>query len=61
MVAVKKKTLGNSEYYYLEYAYRENGKVQKEERYIGKEIPKNIEELKKEFLHQIYKKNGMFD
>ncbi len=54
MVAIKKKRLGKSEYYYLEHTYRENGKVQKEEKYMGKEIPENIEKLKKDFLHQIY-------
>lgn len=56
MVTIKKKTLGKSEYYYLEHAYRKNGKVQKDEKYLGKEIPENIEELKKDFLHRIYEK-----
>jgi len=55
MVSITKKQIGNETYYYLGHTYRSNGKVNKTEKYVGKEIPKNIEELKKEFIFEIYK------
>lgn len=55
MVSIKKKTIGNKEYYYLEYASRIGRKIEKKELYLGKAIPENIEEIKKKFLHGIYK------
>jgi len=55
MVSITKKQIGNQIYFYLGHTYRSNGKVNKTERYIGKEIPKNIEELKKEFIFEVYK------
>jgi Fic family protein len=35
-------------YYYLQHSYRENGKVKTSEKYLGEEIPKNLEQLKLE-------------
>jgi Fic family protein len=55
MVSITKKQIGNEVYYYLGYTYRSNGKVNKVEKYLGKEIPKDIEKLKKEFIFEIYK------
>ncbi len=47
-------------YYYLQHSFREKGKVITKEKYLGKEIPKNIreieKELKKESLGDVYKK-----
>lgn len=56
MVTIKKKIVGNTEYYYLEHTYREKGRVKKEEKYLGKEMPKNIGLLKKDFLYRLYKR-----
>ncbi len=50
MVAIRKKTVGNHTYYYLEHSYREGGKVHKKEKIIGKNLPYDIERLKPEFL-----------
>ena len=63
MVVITKKQVGNEIYYYLGHTYRSNGKVNKTEKYLGKEIPKNIEELKKEFIFEIYKEKwfNLFD
>jgi len=63
MVGITKKQVGNETYYYLGHTYRSNGKVSKTEKYLGKEIPKNIEELKKEFIFEIYKEKwfNLFD
>ncbi len=63
MVSITKKQVGNETYYYLGHTYRSNGKVNKIEKYLGKEIPKNIEKLKKEFVFEIYKEKwfNLFD
>jgi Fic family protein len=55
MVIVRKRRQGNQDYFYLEHTLRVNDKVQARERYLGKAIPKDIERLKKEFLHELYK------
>ncbi len=55
MVTVKKKMIGSRTYYYLEHTIRKKGKVKKKELYLGKKIPKNIEEVKSSFLSEIYK------
>ena len=52
---LKKKQIGGQTYYYLEHSFRQLGKVQKKEVYLGKEVPKNIEEIKKKFIFDIYK------
>jgi Fic family protein len=54
MVTVRKRVRGNQTYYYLEHAVRKEGRVQKRELYLGKEIPENIEEIKRNFLRKIY-------
>ena len=52
---IKKKQVGNQIYYYLEHSFRKDGKVHKKEVYLGKEIPKGIEEIKKKFIFDVYK------
>jgi Fic family protein len=54
MVTVKKRVIGGGTYYYLEHSLRMNGRVEKKEIYLGKALPKKIEEIKKDFLHSIY-------
>ncbi|MFH1637220.1 MAG: Fic family protein [Candidatus Woesearchaeota archaeon] len=55
MVTVKKKRIGKQEYYYLEHSMKEGKHTTKKEKYLGKQIPKNMEEIKKQFLSEIYK------
>lgn len=47
-------------YFYLKHSFRENGKVVTKEKYLGKEIPENVEEIKQELRKrgqkQLYKK-----
>jgi Fic family protein len=43
---VVKRTKGNTDYFYLQHSYRRDGKVITKERYLGKEIPANLEEIK---------------
>jgi Fic family protein len=54
MVTVRKRVIGGRAYYYLEHSVRMNGRVEKKATYLGKALPKNVEELKKNFLHSIY-------
>ncbi|MGI0004564.1 MAG: Fic family protein [Candidatus Nitrosotenuis sp.] len=53
MVIIKKKILKGQTYYYLEHSIRENGKVRPKIIYLGRKIPKDIEEIKKKFLDGI--------
>lgn len=55
MVNIRKKTIDNKEYYYLEHSFREGSSVKKRELYLGLEIPENIEEIKKKFTEDLYK------
>jgi len=54
MVSLKKKYINGKTYYYLAHSYRKNKKVNKKEKYIGKKIPKNIDELKEELILELY-------
>lgn len=42
-------------YYYLKHSFRKNGKVMTREKYLGKEVPKNIEEIKQELQKESQK------
>lgn len=55
MVNIKKRTIGNKAYYYLEHTFRINNKIEKKELYLGKAVPKNIEDIKRKFLYEIYR------
>ncbi len=49
---VIKRNKGNGEYFYLQHSYRKEGKVVTKERYLGKEIPKNLDEIKEKLAHE---------
>ena len=55
MVSIRKKTVKKQTYYYLDYSFRERGDVHKREKFLGKSLPKNVEELKQEFMTEIYR------
>lgn len=55
MVAIRKKTINKRQYFYMEHSFKIDGKVKKRELYLGKQIPKNIERIKKSFIKDIYK------
>ncbi|MEK6964175.1 MAG: Fic family protein [Nanoarchaeota archaeon] len=63
MVIVRQRQVKGRIYYYLEHTFRIKSKVVKKELYLGKVLPKNVEELKKRFLHELYKEKwyGVFD
>jgi len=55
MVTIRKRMKGRQVYYYLEHTIRKDKRVEKKEKYVGKTLPKNIEEMKKKFLSEIYR------
>ena len=55
MVNIREKKTGEQTYYYLEHSIREGRKVIKKEKYLGKDIPKDIERIKREFVVELYK------
>jgi len=61
MVEIKKRKIRKQEYFYLEHSFRDGKKVMKKHKYLGKEIPKNIEELKVEFISELYKDKWIKD
>jgi len=52
---ILKRKKGKEKYYYLQHSFRKKGKVITREKYIGKIIPKNIEEIKKAFLDKCHR------
>jgi hypothetical protein len=55
MTRIKKRRIGKETYFYLEHSYREKGRVEKKERYLGKRLPGDLERVKKDFLYGINK------
>lgn len=55
-----KRQKGKQVYYYLQISKREGKKIKNKELYLGKSIPKNIEQIKEDFLKEekkeVYKK-----
>lgn len=55
MVTIRKRRIGNEDFFYLEHTMRVKDKVEKLEKYVGKTIPKDIERIKQEFFHNLFK------
>ncbi len=55
MVTIKKRRIGGRTYYYLEHSVRRERRVEKREKYLGRSMPKNMQTVKAEFLHNIYR------
>ena len=54
MATIRKRKIGNTEFFYLEHSMKVNGKVWKKGKYLGKQVPENIDEIKKQFMNEIY-------
>src|SRR3989304_4293423 len=54
MATIRKRKIGNKEYFYLEHTMKVGKKVEKKELYLGSKIPKDIEKIKADFLDRIY-------
>jgi Fic family protein len=52
---VRKKKIGDKQYFYLEHSFREGAKVTKKEVYLGTKVPENIDELKTDLNYEIMK------
>jgi len=61
MVNIREKKTGEQTYYYLEHSLREGSKIVKKEKYLGKEIPKDIEKIKRAFIIELYKEKWFND
>ena len=61
MVKIRKKVLKRQTYYYLEHSTRHGKRVQKKEIYLGRKIPSNIAEIRKNFLDEIYREKWYAD
>ncbi len=55
MVTIRKRRIDNEDFFYLEHTLRIKDKVKKKEKYLGKTIPTDIEKIKQEFFHKIFK------
>lgn len=55
MVTIRKKLVGTREYFYLQHTLRTPDGIQTRERYLGARVPPNIEDVKRDFLVEIYK------
>ncbi len=54
MVTIKKKVAGGKTYYYLQHTVRTKEGVQTREKYLGNKMPPKPDELKFQFLAEIY-------
>jgi Fic family protein len=61
MAIIKKNTVREKAYYYLEHSIRKGKQVQKKTLYLGTKIPNNINKIKKDFLDDIYKEKWYRD
>lgn len=46
------KVIKHKNYYYLAHSFRSDGRVIHREKYLGKDLPGNLEEIKEAFLHE---------
>lgn len=50
---ITQRRIGNQDYYYLKHSFRKGPQVITKEKYLGKDIPQNIELIKLHFLEEI--------
>ena len=56
MVSIITKKVKGNEYYFLVHSYRKGGKIKQIQKSLGKQIPKNLEDLKEEFISEVVEK-----
>jgi Fic family protein len=61
MASVQKRLRNGIPYFYLIHSIRQGKRVDKKEVFLGDRIPKNIEMIKKDFLHQLYEEYWFVD
>ncbi|MFT4244154.1 MAG: Fic family protein [Candidatus Woesearchaeota archaeon] len=50
------KIIEKNQYYYFQYSFRENSSTKTFEKYVGKEVPKNITMMQEEFEEEVFRK-----
>jgi len=50
---IRQKIRGKKKYYYLEHSTRKNNRIIKKEKYLGTDIPKDIDKIKEEFFKEL--------
>jgi len=50
---IRQKIRGKRKYYYLEHSIRKKSRIIKKEKYLGTDIPKDIDKIKEEFLKEL--------
>ncbi len=55
MVHLRIKEAKSRKYYYLEHTIRKGKEFENKRLYLGKQLPKNIEEVKKQFMYNLFK------
>ncbi len=61
MVSIRKKTIDGRVYHYLEHSFRKHGRVEKREKYLGKELPPNLDEIRHDFMADIFRERWFHD
>ena len=54
---ITRRRIGHQDYYYLKHSFRKDAHVITKEKYLGKDIPEDIERIKAGFLDEITKQN----
>lgn len=55
MVSIVRRIINGRTYFYLEQSCRKEGRVEKKSLYLGKNVPRDIEKKKRDFMYQINK------
>ena len=61
MPSIRERETKGRKYYYLVHSYRVDGKVKKRERYLGTEVPEDIERIKAEFMDEVKRERWFND
>jgi len=55
VATVRKRQVGTREYFYLRHTLRTSGGYEAREKYLGVKLPTNLDEVKREFLAEIFR------
>jgi len=55
VVTVRKRQVGTRQYFYLQHTVRTSRGIETRERYLGARLPANLDEVKRDFLTEIYR------
>ena len=58
MVNLRVKEANGRKYYYLEHTIREGNSFRNKRKYLGSEVPKDIELIKEGFMHEVFLEIG---